>query len=135
MVSKILHNFWLKIFSLGLATMIWLAIHIGITHDFALTNPNPTHPSRQFVKLPVSLVTQPGDGRVFKVYPKEIVATIDGEEPILRRMTSKDIKIYVDLTDIKKKGQTNSELHADAPKDVTVVDLKPAAVAIEQISP
>jgi YbbR domain-containing protein len=135
MAARLLHNFWLKVFSLGLATMIWVTIHIGIARDFSLTNPNLTHPSRQFVTLPVSIVTQPGDARAFKVTPKEITATIDGEEPILRRMSAKDIKVYVDLTDLHAKGVTNGELRADAPRDVTIVGLTPAAVSIEQISP
>ena len=115
--------------------MIWATVHIGITRDFSLTNPSLTHPSRQYVTLPVSIVTQPGDARVFKVTPKEITATIDGEEPILRRMSAKEIKVYVDLTDLKAKAVTNGELRADAPKDVTIVGLTPAAVSIEQISP
>jgi hypothetical protein len=135
MLSRLLHNFWLKMFSLGLATMIWVTVHIGITRDFALTNPNLTHPSRQFVTLPVSIITQPGDARVFKITPREITATIDGEEPILRRMTGKEIKVYVDLTDVRARGVTNGELRADAPRYVTIVGLVPAAVSIEQISP
>jgi hypothetical protein len=50
-------------------------------------------------------------------------------------MTSREIKVYVDLTDVKTKGQTNGELHVDVPKDVTIIGLDPAAVQIEQISP
>lgn len=135
MAQRLLHNFWLKIFSLGLATMIWVTIHIGITRDFSLTNPSLTHPSRQFVTLPISVVTQPGDGRVFKITPKEVTATIDGEEAIVRRMGTKDIKVYVDLTDLKSGAVTNSELRADAPREVTVVGLVPTVVSIEQVSP
>jgi YbbR domain-containing protein len=135
MLARLLHNFWLKLFSLVLATMIWMTIHIGIKGDITLTNPNISHPYRTGIKLPVSIITQPGDARVFKISPKEITANIVGEEPIIRRMTGKEIKIYVDLTDVKTKGMTNGELRADAPKDVTVLELNPAAVSIEQISP
>jgi YbbR domain-containing protein len=135
MFSHVLHNFWLKIFSLGLATMIWVTVKHGISRDFALTNPTMNQTSRQRMKLPVCVIAQPGDGRVFKISPKEIIATIDGEEPILRRMSAKEIKIYVDLTDLRATGVTNGELRADAPKDVTIVDLNPAAVSIEQVSP
>jgi YbbR domain-containing protein len=135
MLSRLLHNFWLKIFSLGLATIIWVTVHIGITRDFSLTNPNVAHPFRMGVPLPVSIITQPGDARVFKISPKQATATIIGEEPIVRRMTGREIKVYVDLTDVKTKGQTNGELHVDVPKDVTIIGLDPAAVQIEQISP
>jgi len=135
MLSKLLHNFWLKIFSLGLATIIWFAVHSGITGDLALTNPNASRLFRAGLDLPVSIITQPGDARVFKISPKHTTATIVGEEPIVRRMTGKEIKVYVDLTEIKARGQTNGELHVDVPKDVTVTGLEPAAVKIEQISP
>jgi hypothetical protein len=29
----IFHNFWLKVFSIALATVIWLAIHFSIDHE------------------------------------------------------------------------------------------------------
>jgi hypothetical protein len=29
----VLHNFWLKIFSIALGTIIWMAIHFSIEHD------------------------------------------------------------------------------------------------------
>jgi YbbR domain-containing protein len=118
-----------------LATIIWFAVHSGITRDFSLTNPNVAHPFRAGIDLPVSIITQPGDARVFKISPKQATATIIGPEPIVRRMTSREIKVYVDLTDVKTKGQTNGELHVDVPKDVTIIGLDPAAVQIEQISP
>lgn len=135
MLAKLLHNFWLKIFSLGLATIIWMTVHSGITHDLTLTNPNIAHPYRTGLDLPVSIITQPGDARVFKISPKQATATIIGEEPIVRRMSAKEIKVYVDLSDMKSKGETNGELHVDAPKDILVIGLDPAAVQIEQISP
>ena len=135
MLSRLLHNFWLKIFSLGLAMIIWATVHVGITRDLSLTNPNVAHPFRTGIPLPVSIITQPGDARVFKISPKLATATIVGEESIVRRMSGKDIKVYVDLTDFTSKGQTNGELHADVRKDVTVIGLDPGAVQIEQISP
>src|SRR6476620_6698135 len=104
MLSKLLHNFWMKIFSLGLAMMIWATVHIGITRDFAFTNPNPSQASRKLMTLPISIITQPGDARVFKIKPTETKATIVGEEALVRRMTAKDIKIYVDLTEVKGRG-------------------------------
>ena len=35
----ILRNFWLKFFSLALATVIWLAIHYSIEHDYTVEKP------------------------------------------------------------------------------------------------
>jgi hypothetical protein len=85
--------------------------------------------------LPISIITQPGDARVFKIKPTETKATIVGEEALVRRMTAKDIKIYVDLTEVKGRGILTNELHPDFPKDITITDLNPTFVVVEQISP
>jgi hypothetical protein len=111
-----------------------MTVHIGITRDFALTNPNVTHLYQTHIPLPVSIITQPGDARVFKVSPNQTTVTVVGEESLIRRMT-KDIKAYVDLTDFKSKVPTNGELHVDVPKEITVIGLDRKAVQIEQISP
>lgn len=135
MLSKLLHNFWLKIFSLVLATIIWVTIHIGIKRDISLTNPDPTQASRKLMTLPISIITQPGDARVFKINPTKTQATVMGGEAFIRRMSDKDIRIYVDLTDTKSRGILTNELHSDAPKEITVTDLNPTFVEVEQISP
>ncbi len=128
MVARLLHNFWLKMFSLGLATMIWITVHIGITRDFSFTNPNLTHPSRQYVRYRFRSSRNRVTLAFTELRRSKLLQRSIGEEPILRRMSAKDIKIYVDLTDLRSKGVTNGELRADAPRDVTVVGLTPAAV-------
>jgi hypothetical protein len=44
----IFHNFWLKVFSIALGTIIWLAIHFIIDHDQSLrfkTSPVAAEPA------------------------------------------------------------------------------------------
>ena len=38
----VFHNFWLKMFSVALGTMIWMAIHFSIEHDLNLKFKPPT---------------------------------------------------------------------------------------------
>ena len=40
------HNFWLKLFSVASGTVIWLAIHYSIQHDYALEEPGPDKTAR-----------------------------------------------------------------------------------------
>ena len=68
----ILHNFWLKLISLGLASLIWLAVHYQIQSDHAQTvQPRISHMvSKQYLSVPVSIITKPGDSRVFEYLPQ-----------------------------------------------------------------
>jgi hypothetical protein len=133
--NYIVHNFWLKLFSVALATMIWVTIHFGIQNDFALSQPGMNRlVSREYLKVPVTVATQSGDGRVYKITPEEVIVVAVGEDAVLRKAQS-HIKVYVDLTDFHSQGATNMELQADVPHNINVIEIKPASVRVEQISP
>ncbi len=130
------HNFWLKLFSLMLATLIWFAIHFGIENNFRVPQNPITNPTtKDFLRLPVRILTQPGDARIFKVDPKEVEVSITGEEAILRDITPKSISVFVDLTNVHASRETNQQIRLDIPSGVTVIHVSPRAVNIEQISP
>jgi hypothetical protein len=134
--NLIFHNFWAKLISLGLASLIWLAVHYQIKSDYVQTPTHSIHVIRkQYAGVPVSIITRPGDARVFRVSPKTALAVVDGEESILSRMTSKNVTLYVDLTDFQSRQPTNAELHVHVPVEVSVIGIQPANVTVEQISP
>jgi hypothetical protein len=124
----ILHNFWLKVFSLALATVIWLAIHYSI-HDEA----NSLTPS--YILVPVSVKTSPGDKRVFRITPDEVVVTAVGKDPTLFQPTQKEIRVNLDLTGFTGVGAIPQKLKADAPPDVIVLEILPSTVEVQQVSP
>jgi hypothetical protein len=134
--ALIQHNFWLKLFSLLLATLIWFAIHFWIDSG----NPQPQSPiinplTREFFRLPVRVLTQPGDARVFKVEPDQVIVTITGEAAVIRDLSAKSIFVYVDLSNIRSVRETNQQVKLDIPKGVTLMDVVPRAVNVEQVSP
>ena len=134
--ALILHHFWLKLFSLMLATLIWFAIHFGI--QSGLRSPeiliiNPT--TKQFSRVPIRILSQPGDARVFKVSPKEVVLTVVGEEAILRELTGESISVFVDLTNVHSSHETNQQVKLDIPSGVTAIRVEPRTVNVEQVSP
>ncbi|HWD21107.1 MAG TPA: CdaR family protein [Verrucomicrobiae bacterium] len=133
MRDLIFHNFWLKTFSVALATVIWLAIHYGIQHD---ETPSETImnrlSARQLFRVPVSVVKLPSDARAFKVYPTEVTVAVTGEEPDLGRTSAANLKVFVDLTDFPSNKVVLTPLHAEAPAGVAVRDLRPASVTVEE---
>jgi len=127
----ILQNFWLKLFSIAMATVIWLAIHYSIHEDL---NINQSLRS-EYIRVPVSVKTIPGDKRVFRITPDEVVVTAVGEDEALLRATRKDIRVNLDLTDFNAKEPAAKELRAEAPPDIKVLAISPPSVEVQQVSP
>ena len=126
----ILHNFWLKLFSIAMATVIWLAIHYSI-HDEL--NMNQTLRS-EYIRVPISIKTTAGDKRVFRITPDEVVVTAVGKDEALLRATRKDIRVDLDLTDFNATDTATKDLVADAPPDIKVLAISPPAVEVKLVS-
>jgi YbbR domain-containing protein len=131
----ILRNFWLKFFSVALATVIWLAIYYGTRNQLSISQLNINNLlAQEYVRVPVTIVAPPGDARVFKINPNEVVVIAVGEKNALRKAAQKSIRVYVDVTRFHSRQSEVEELHADVPPDINVLEISPATVAIEQVS-
>jgi hypothetical protein len=126
--ALILHNFWLKLFSLALATVIWLAIHYSIHDDNENQSLTP-----QYIRVPLSVKTHDGDK--FRITPNEVVVTAVGKDPILFQSTQKQIRVNLDLTDFKATEATSEKLKAYAPEDIIVLEILPSSVEVQRVMP
>ncbi len=134
--NLILRNFWLKAFSVVLATVIWFFIHDGIRHDAALSQLTLEQPlPHEYIRVPVTIQTAPGDTRVFRLTPKEVVIIAEGEKASLERAAKQDFKVYLNLTDFHAKGTVTEALQADVPPSITMLEISPPVVQVQKISP
>ena len=132
----IFHNFWLKIFSIGAGTIIWMAIHFSIHQDLALTEPASSQRLiRQTLSVPISIVQQEGDTRNFKLNPTNALVTVFGEARLLKGPEGKEIKMIVDLSDYHSTTLSQEDLRPDAPPNITIVEFKPHTVTVEPAGP
>jgi len=129
--TLILHNFWLKLFSIALATVIWLGIHYSI-HDESNMNQSLTP---QYIRVPVTVRTNPGDKQVFRITPDEVVVTAVGKDPTLFQATQREIRVNLDLTGFKGTESTSEKLKAYAPGDIIVLEILPSSVEVQRVSP
>jgi hypothetical protein len=129
----IFHNFWLKTFSVALATVIWLAIYHGIQNDVtpAQTIMNRLL-TRQFVRVPVSVVKLPGDTRLFKITPPQVIVSLTGEDLDVRRIVASDLRAFVDVTGVPPGKNALAAVHAEAPTADSVQDVRPSSVLVEE---
>jgi hypothetical protein len=133
--SLILRNFWLKAFSIVLATAIWFFIHDGIREDAALHQFRLEHGQPQgYIRVPVNIQTEPGDKRVFRWDPTEVLVIAQGEGVALRRAIQHDIKVYLNLTAFHSTEPVAQPLQVEAPADISVVDISPSVVTVSVVS-
>ena len=125
------HDFWLKLFSLALAVLIWLTVAFAIKKEaspvVALTVPLQ---EMAFSNLPVVVMSSAQDVRSFKVSPDQVEVTVQGETKTLRGIQAKDIRVIVDLTDIEAAQALKKRMDVSMPAGISLVRVVPSEVQV-----
>jgi YbbR domain-containing protein len=132
----VFHNFWLKIFSIALGTIIWMAIHFSMDHNIALAEPGPRQLLiKKTIEVPIDIMKQENDPRTFTLHPTNVLLTVGGEAGTLHGPEGREIKVYVDLTDYHSGTPTQEDLHPGVPPNINVIEFKPHTVTVEPSGP
>jgi YbbR domain-containing protein len=127
----ILKDFWLKLFSLAVAVLIWLTVSVAIRKErSAAMSSLDALDSRTFPLLPVLVVSALGDVHNFKVNPDQVEVTVRGEERTLASLQDKDIRVIVDLTDIGTAHVVRKRVDVSGPPGVALVRVVPEDVEV-----
>ena len=116
----VLHNFWLKVLSLVLATGLWLAI-----------SPDQ-EPAEITVRVPIEFRHVPPQLEIRSVSIPEAQVRVRGPEPMIRDLRSTDIHAELELKDAKP-GEHTFELTAQQirlQRNLTVVQVVPVRVTV-----
>src|SRR5207247_4930031 len=89
-----LDDFWLKLFSMALALLIWLLV------TFASKKEGNTV-ERVFTSVPVKLLSESADVRSFQVDPKQVEVTVKGDARTIENLPETAIHATVDLTGLE----------------------------------
>jgi YbbR domain-containing protein len=116
----LLKDFKLKVLALILAAMLW----------FAVSNMGESKMSFS-VKIGVDKLSK--EFIIKKIENEEVLITLDGPVSILKAIRTRDIKLIIDLSNVKEGRHVYNFQTTDVqiPKGVKVDELKPDFVAIE----
>jgi YbbR-like protein len=124
-------DFWLKLFSLGLATLIWFTVSFVIQKEGSSSLPASLLTKRRvFYNLPVVVVSAAADVRNFKVTPDEVSVTVEGDTKIVDNLQSREIRPVVDLTGLEPVGPFRRHIDVSTPMGVAYVDVSPESVDV-----
>lgn len=127
-------DFWLKLFSLTLAVLIWVAVSFAIERSGGEGSRVSTLAlslkQRTFQGLPVVLLSSAVDVHEFKVQPKTVEVTVQGDAKTLDRLQPNDIRALVDLTGIEAARDLRKRIDVSTPAGVSHVRVVPSEVQV-----
>lgn len=124
-------DFWLKLFSLAVAILIWVTVSIAIRHEVdAKSGALGAVRSRTFPRLPVLVRSAAADVRHFTVNPSHVGVVVSGEPGTLSKLTEKDVRVTVDLTDVESAQNLRQRVEVATPPGITYVRAVPSDVEI-----
>lgn len=124
-------DFWLKLFSLFLAVVIWTTVHFAMRNESAQPGPGEI---RTFSKLTVAALKSAHDARPLRVNPAVVAVTVIGKPPVLQTLTGADIAVFINLTDTQDAEGGSRTVQVRVPEGLTVLRVEPRTVRVENLS-
>ncbi len=127
----ICNDFWLKLFSLALAVLIWLVVG-----SFVRNQRNPLRlqvtpeTRRTYRDLPVLVMSSAADARNFRVAPSKVDVTVQGESETIDSLPDKEIQVLVDVTDIEAAHSLKERITVTTPPGVRLISVNPREVQV-----
>src|SRR5689334_2363957 len=91
----IVKDFWLKLFSLALAGLIWFTVNLAIKNDIAPNASLSLAPTDQVVlrDVPVTVLASAAQQPAFTVTPKTVEVTVQGDLSTVRNLRKQEVRV------------------------------------------
>ena len=130
--NLIAKDFWLKLFSLALAILIWLTVWYS-THGENPTSPwlalIGRAPDESVLTVPIQLPS--GTPLKFTAAPAEVQVTLRGDPRILKALKPQNIRAEVDLTGVQSANGLIRPVEIILPKGISYSRVEQDEVAVQ----
>src|SRR5579872_4568749 len=91
----VLKDFWLKLFSFALASLIWFTVNIAIKNDISPVASLSLAPTEQTVlhDLPIAVLSSAQPLGAFSINPKTANVTVQGDGASLRSLHRENVRV------------------------------------------
>ena len=120
--EAILQNFWLKLFSLVLATMIWFAI-AGAKLNLRPDQSGLGTLTRKIDSVPITVMQSASDFRAFRVDPSHIDVTVRGPIAEVQALTRRQLEVFINLSDVNDSVGLTKKILVQTPAGITLVQV------------
>jgi YbbR domain-containing protein len=122
--NLVLKDFWLKLFSLMLAVLLWLAVKVASRKDGGIDQRVSSK------MLPVAILALAEDVHNFRVSPSEVEVTLQGNPKTLQSLQANDLRAFVDLTGVGAARDLRKRIEVSVPAGVTPLSVIPEEVQV-----
>ena len=130
------NNFWLKLFSLFLALLIWFSVRFYTKYDIqGARNPLSRFPTWVFIQVPIQVMKSTENSQQCKTEPAQVDVTVAGERSLLKNLSAKDITPFVRISDDQRVGVSSNRVQVYTPPGISLVQVIPAQVRVERFRP
>lgn len=128
----VLKDFWLKLFSFALASLIWFTVRIAIKNDISPGASLSLEPTEKVIlkDMPISLLAAPDDAHRYSLDRKTADVTLQGDLANLRNLRRRDIRVLVDLSDGAARDNRR-RVEVFTPPGLIKVKIDPEEVQLE----
>lgn len=92
-----LHNFWLKVFSVLVSTLIWLTVDANLKKELPLGRFAIGEVKRKFVHRPVLVMTGAGEHPALALEPSDVSVLVRGPTSTVGNLREEDVQVFLDL--------------------------------------
>jgi hypothetical protein len=118
----VLQDFWLKLFSLALAILMWFTVKTALAP-----------PGQLILSLPVMTVVDAGSGAdlsQFSIYPKKVNVTLQGDPRALNLLKMQDIRARIDLTGLRTSHDVRCPVEVSTPAGISYLRVEPEQIEV-----
>jgi YbbR domain-containing protein len=134
-VQNLIFRDWLlKLFSLALAVLTWLAVSFTLRQQVVPVPGSPAVSERTYYDVPVTILSHSGNVAGFTAKPAELDITVQGDGTVLKTLSGQNIRAIVDLSDTVIKTPQKLPVDIITPAGLTRVRIEPDTL-VEIIPP
>lgn len=131
--NLVVKDFWLKLFSLVLAILIWLTVDFSIHKEISPWATLIGRTADETV-LPVHISVPVMVARTVQITPEDVQVTLRGDPKLLHSIGTNDVHAEVNLSDVESASGLRRPVEIVLPEGIAYTHVKPAEVEIS-VSP
>ena len=133
--NLILRDFWLKLFSLALASLVWFIVNMAIKKDISPGATLALGPTEEVVfrDLPIIVLSPAQDVPSVSVSPKSATVTLQGDKATMRKISNHDIRLLVDLSEESFSKDARRRIEVSTPAGISRVKVEPEEVQLTAV--
>ena len=127
--NLVVKDFWLKLFSLALAILIWLTVQFSISKEVSPWSALIGRTADETV-LTVPVRVPPAEARAVTVEPSQIEVTLRGDPKLLKSLRVEDVRAHVDLAGVEMADGLRRPVEMILPPGIAYTHLTPDEVEV-----